>query len=332
MRAVPRDGFGREIDYLRISLTDHCNLRCVYCMPLSGLQFVPSVALLTAAEIETVARAAVAVGFRKFRLTGGEPTLRSDLLEIVERLAALPGVRDLAMTTNGVRLPVLAGPLVRAGLRRVNVHLDSLDPERLARIMRWGTLKQIWAGIEAAEAAGLRPMKLNAVVTRGFNEEDVVPLARLTLARDWHVRFIETMPLGGGESGKIARTHLVPNADSRRQIETVLGRLEPLAAFDPADEARNYRLPNARGVIGFISPVTEPYCGTCNRMRLTADGRFHLCLLNDDELDVRGALRGGGGIAAVADILLRAVAHKPTGHRLALGHSTEDREMYQIGG
>jgi cyclic pyranopterin phosphate synthase len=332
MPAVPRDGFGREIDYLRISLTDHCNLRCVYCMPLAGLQLAPSPALLTAAEIETVARAAVAVGFRKLRLTGGEPTLRPDLVEIVERLAGIPGVRDLAMTTNGVRLPPLAARLAAAGLRRVNIHLDSLDPARLARIMRWGTLGEIWAGIEAAEAAGMRPLKLNAVVARDFNEDDVVPLARLTLARDWHVRFIETMPLGGGETAALSRTHLVPNADSRRRIESVLGRLTPLSGFDPSDEARNYRLPNARGVVGFISPVTEPYCGTCNRMRLTADGRFHLCLLNDDELDVRRALRTGGGMDEVADILLRAVRHKPTGHRLDLGLSTEQREMYQLGG
>ena len=329
---MPRDGFGREIDYLRISLTDHCNLRCVYCMPLAGLGFLPSADLLTAAEIETVVRAAVPVGFRKFRLTGGEPTLRADLLEIVERIARVPGVSDLAMTTNAVRLPTLAARLAAAGLRRVNVHLDSLHPERLARVMRWGTLDEIWAGIEAAEAAGLHPLKLNTVVTRGLNEEDVVPLAALTLARDWHVRFIETMPLGVGEVAEVARRGLVPSAESRARIEAAFGPLEPLAARDPADEARNHRLPNGRGVVGFISPVTEPYCGTCNRMRLTADGRFHLCLLNDDELDVRGALRAGASLEDVGAILLRAVQHKPTGHRLDLGRSSERREMYQVGG
>ena len=332
MPPVPRDGFGREIDYLRISLTDHCNLRCVYCMPLNGHSYAPPADLLNAREIETVARAAVAVGFRKFRLTGGEPTLRADLVEIVERLASVPGVRDLAMTTNGVRLPRLAAPLVAAGLRRVNVHVDSLDPVRVARIMRWGTLDEIWAGIEAAEAAGLRPLKLNAVVARGFNEDDVVPLAALTLARDWHVRFIETMPLGIGEVAQLARTHVVPNAESRGRIEAALGALTPLPAHDPADEARNYRLPGGRGVVGFISPVSEPYCGTCNRMRLTADGKFHLCLLNDDEMDVRGALRSGGGIPEVAEILRKAVGLKPTGHRLEEGVSTEDRQMFQLGG
>jgi len=329
---VPRDGYGREIDYLRISLTDHCNLRCVYCMPLEGLRFLPAPSLLSAVEIETVVRAAVAVGFRKFRLTGGEPTLRADLLDVVRRIAGVPGVEDLAMTTNGVLLPRLAAPLAAAGLRRVNVHLDSLDPDRVARVMRWGRLDEIWAGIEAAEAAGLGPLKLNAVVTRGFNEDDVVALAALTRERDWHVRFIETMPLGGGAVAALARTHLVPSAESRARIEAALGPLTPLPESRPGDESRNFRLPAARGVVGFISPVTDPYCGTCNRMRLTADGRFHLCLLNDDELDVRAVLRGGGGLADVAAVLLRAVRHKPTGHRLDLGRSAEERGMFQIGG
>jgi cyclic pyranopterin phosphate synthase len=329
---VPRDRFGREIDYLRISLTDHCNLRCVYCMPLDGPALAPRADFLTAAEIETVARAALGVGFRKLRLTGGEPTLRADLLEIVERLAHLDGLGDLALTTNGVRLPELAASLAAVGLRRVNVHLDSLDPRRLARIMRRGTLAEIWAGIQAAEAAGLHPIKLNAVVARGFNEEDVVGLAGLTLEHAWHVRFIETMPLGVGEVAALARARLVPNAETRARIEAALGSLETLPVWDHADEARNYRLPGAPGVVGFISPVSEPYCGNCNRMRLTADGRFHLCLLNDDELDVRAALRGGGGLPAVADILLRAVDTKPTGHQLARGRSTGAREMYQLGG
>jgi cyclic pyranopterin phosphate synthase len=332
MPAMPRDGFGREIDYLRISLTDHCNLRCVYCMPTAGLSFLPSDDLLTADEIALVATAAVSVGFRKIRLTGGEPTLRADLLDIVARLGALPGLRDLALTTNGVLLPKLAQPLRREGLRRVNVHLDSLDPERLARVMRWGTFADIWAGIEAAEDAGFAPIKLNTVVVRGFNEADVVPLAALTLDRPWHVRFVETMPFGAGDTARTARDGLVPSAENRARIEAALGTLQPLEPLDPSDESRNYAVRGGRGVIGFISPVTEPYCGTCNRMRLTADGRFHLCLLNDDELDVRGAIRSGGGVAAVADILVRAVQHKPTGHRLSAGLTTADRQMFQIGG
>jgi cyclic pyranopterin phosphate synthase len=329
---MPRDGFGREIDYLRISLTDHCNLRCVYCMPESGLSFLPSDELLTAAEIELVATAAVSIGFRKIRLTGGEPLLRADVVDIVGRLAALDGLRDLALTTNGVLLPKLASPLRRAGLRRLNVHLDSLDAERLARVMRWGTLAEIWAGLEAAEAAGFAPIKVNSVIVRGFNEDDVVPLAGLTFDRAWHVRFVETMPFGGGETARTARDGLVPSAETRRRIEAAFGPLLALEPHDPSDESRNFVAPGARGVIGFISPVTEPYCGTCNRMRLTAEGRFHLCLLNDDELDVRTAIRNGGGVAAVAEILERAVRHKPTGHHLAIGRTTADRQMFQIGG
>ena len=329
---MPRDGFGREIDYLRISLTEHCNLRCVYCMPLAGVSFSPSAEVLSATEIETVVRAAVSVGFRKFRLTGGEPTLRNDLVDVVSRMAAVPGVGDIALTTNGVLLPKLAAPLRAAGLRRVNVHIDSLDAARLARVMRWGTLQEIWAGIEAAEDAGLRPLKLNTVVVAGFNEEDVLPLVRLTLERDWHVRFIETMPLGTGEVADTARRGLVPSRVLRERIEAAVGPLTLLAGQHPADESRNYRIAAAPGVVGFISPVTEPYCGTCNRMRLTANGRFHLCLLNDDELDVRATLRNGGDLDSVARILVRAVEHKPTGHRLDLGLSTRDREMYQIGG
>jgi cyclic pyranopterin phosphate synthase len=332
---MPTDSFNREIDYLRISLIDNCNLRCVYCMPLGGLQFLPKSELLTPDEIERVVRAAVGVGFRKFRLTGGEPTLRADLIEIVQRLSAVPGVSDLALTTNALILDRLARPLKAAGLKRINVHLDSLNAETVERQMRWGNLARVWEGIMAAEAAGMTPIKLNAVIAAGYNENEVVDLARLTIERDWHVRFIELMPLGGGECATLSIKRYVSNIETRRRIEAELGPLLEIEAISAADEARNFKLANARGVVGFISPVSEPYCGTCNRMRLTADGKFHLCLLNDDELDVRKALRSGsrdGGAEEVAAILLRAVSNKPTGHHLLEGRSTRERSMYQIGG
>jgi len=332
---MPRDSFNREINYLRISVIDNCNLRCVYCMPLQGLQFLPKTDLLSAEEIERVVRAAVSVGFRKFRLTGGEPTLRADIVEIVERLASIQGVGDLALTTNALLLPKLARPLKQAGLKRINVHIDSLNPETVERQMRWGSFERIWEGIMAAEEAGLVPIKLNSVVAAGFNEADVIDLARLTITRDWHVRFIELMPLGGGECASLSIKRYVSNIETRRRIEASLGALTELNSDNPADEARNFALAHARGVIGFISPVSEPYCGTCNRMRLTADGKFHLCLLNDDELDVRKALRSGngdGGLRQVARILEQAVKFKPTGHHLLEGRSTQDRSMYQIGG
>src|SRR3990172_5343749 len=191
---MPLDQYQREINYLRISLTNHCNLRCVYCMPINGLKFFSREELLSPAEIAEGVRVAASVGFRKFRLTGGEPTLRHDLLEIVRRMAAVEDVGDLAMTTNGILLPELARPLAEAGLRRVNIHLDTLHPERLPQIMRWGTLDQIWRGVEAAEEAGLVPLKLNAVIARGMNDADVVELAALTLERGGPYRFIEMMP------------------------------------------------------------------------------------------------------------------------------------------
>ena len=329
---MPRDRFGREIDYLRISVVDHCNLRCVYCMPLRGLTFIPSPELLTAGEIETVARAAVSVGFGKFRLTGGEPTLRPDIVEIVERIAAVGGARDVAMTTNAILLPRMARELKAAGLARINVHVDTFNPDRLKKIMRFGTVEEIEAGIAAAEEAGLEPIKVNCVVTRDYNDADVVDIARRARERGWHARFIELMPLGGGETAHLALSQFVPSRETRERIEADLGPLVPLPNANPSDESRNFKFETGAGVIGFISPVSEPYCGTCNRMRLTADGRFHLCLLNDDELDVKRALRTGGGIAEVAAILARAVGLKPTGHRLEEGVSTEDRQMFQIGG
>ncbi len=329
---MPLDRFGREIDYLRLSVIDHCNLRCVYCMPLRGLSFAPFPELLTAAEIETVARAAVGVGFRKFRLTGGEPTLRPDLVEITARIASVPGVQGLAMTTNGILLPRLAKPLREAGLTRLNIHVDTLDPERLKTLMRFASIEEVMAGIAAAEEAGLVPIKINCTVTRDHNDGDVVDLARRALEGDWHVRFIELMPLGGGETAHVALSQFVPSAETRRRIEEALGPLEPIPNEHPSEEARNFRFAQGRGIVGFISPVSEPYCGACNRMRLTADGKFHLCLLNDDELDVKQALRSGGGEAEVASILLRAVTLKPTGHRLDEGLSTRARSMFQIGG
>jgi cyclic pyranopterin phosphate synthase len=326
------DSFHRDINYLRISLTDRCNLRCQYCMPLHGLSFLQSPDLLTAEEIEKVVRAAAGIGFRKFRLTGGEPTLRPDLVEITRRIAGVSGAHDLGMTTNGMLLERLARPLKDAGLKRVNVHIDSLNEARVKKLMRFVDLDSVWRGIRAAEAAGLTPLKMNAVIARGWNEDDVVELARLTIENDWQMRFIELMPLGAGPEAQFSIDRYMSNVESRQKIEQALGQLDFVANGDPSDEAVNYRLPHARGLIGFISPVSEPYCGTCNRMRLTADGKFHLCLLHDDEIDVRQIIRGGGTVADIQEVLNRAITGKPTGHGLAIGVHTLNRKMYQIGG
>ena len=207
-----KDSYGREINYLRISLTDRCNLRCVYCMPMHGLTFVPNDELLNAAELEQVVRAAVEVGFHKVRLTGGEPTLRQDIVEIVGRLTAISGLEQLVMTTNGYRLPYIAQDLANAGLKRVNIHVDSLNEQAVAKLMRLGTYDKAWAGIEAAEKAGLTPIKLNAVITRGFNEEAAVELTRLTLTKPWQIRFIELMPFAGPT--EIQLEHYVSSQES----------------------------------------------------------------------------------------------------------------------
>jgi len=330
---VPLDSFGREIDYLRISIIDRCNFRCTYCMPLEGLRFLPTEDLLTAQEISQVVRAAVDVGFRKFRLTGGEPTLRRDLVEIVERIRSVDGVDELAMTTNAVLLPELAGPLAAAGLSRVNIHFgyprfratSSGDATRRTR-------KDLERHPRCGRASTHTESKLNTVVVRGVNDADVIDLARLTIDRGWHVRFIELMPLGSGENAQYAQDHYISNEEIRTQLERELGPLEDLAPTHRSDESQNARFAGADGVVGFISPVSSPFCGTCNRMRLSADGRFLLCLLREDEQDVRGALRSGDGLEAVRAVFRKAVQLKPVGHELSLGRSTERRRMHQIGG
>lgn len=326
------DSFQRDINYLRISLTDRCNLRCLYCMPLHGLTFLPTPELLTPAEIEKIVRAAAGIGFRKFRLTGGEPTLRPDLVEITQRISSISGAHDLGMTTNGMLLERLAQPLKAAGLKRVNIHIDSLDKQRVEKLMRFVDLDAMWRGVRAAEAAGLTPIKMNAVVTRGYNEDDMIELARLTIENAWVIRFIELMPLGAGPEAQFSIDRYVSNVETKARIETALGKMTFVANADPSDEAVNYHLPNGKGMVGFISPVSEPYCGTCNRMRLTADGKFHLCLLHDDEINVKHILRNGGTVADIQEVLNRAITAKPTGHGLAIGVHTQNRKMHQIGG
>lgn len=329
---MPRDSFGREIDYLRISVIDACNLRCTYCMPLQGARFLPKDDLLTAEEFGQVVDAAVSIGFRKFRLTGGEPTLRRDLEDIIRRIKSVEGAGELSMTTNGILLPDLAADLAAAGLDRINLHLDTLDEQRLHQIMRRHDLAKAWDGIRAAEDAGLAPIKMNTVVVAGENEHDVVELAKLTLEHDWHIRFIELMPLGSGPESTYSRDKYVSNQTTSDRIEAALGKFEPLVNAHPSDESRNFRLPGGKGVVGFISPVSAPFCDACNRMRLTADGQFHLCLLKNDRLDVRKALREGGGLDEVRSVLQRAVSLKPVGHELKDGRSNTALAMHQIGG
>jgi len=324
-----RDQYGRELNDLRISLTDRCNLRCVYCMPEEGIDFRPPEELLRDDELLLLVRIAAELGVMRVRLTGGEPTVRPAVVDLVGAIGAVPGIRDLSMTTNGILLEYLAADLARAGLRRVNVSLDTLDPQKFGRITRGGRVERVLAGIARAEAVGLLPMKINAVVVRGFNEEDVVSLARLTLERPWEVRFIEVMPFGA--VADVADAGIVTSEETMARIEAALGRLEEID-LSGGDPARTYRVAGAAGTLGFISPVSQPFCSKCGRLRLTADGRLRLCLLRDDEVDLLTPLRNGASYEELKEIFAAGAYRRPFGHALAERLFPEKRVMIQIGG
>jgi cyclic pyranopterin phosphate synthase len=327
---VAVDRFGRNIHYLRISLTDRCNLRCVYCMP-EDMTFRPPAELMQDDEVVTLFRVFVELGFDKFRLTGGEPTLRAGLVDMVREMTAMPGVREVSMTTNGVLLGRHAHDLAAAGLARCNISIDTLDSERFERITRWGKLEDVWAGIAAAEDAGLLPIKLNAVVVRSFNDgRDAVDLARLTLEHDWEIRYIEMMPFG--EVSDFQRAQIVTEDELRSTIESELGPMQLLDGGKLAGEARLYRLAGGQGTLGFISSVTEPFCAACTRARLTPDGRLRLCLLREKEVDLLTPLRAGASVEDLKNIIRAGVWGKPWGHGLADDVIPMNREMNEIGG
>jgi cyclic pyranopterin phosphate synthase len=323
------DRFGRYIHYLRISLTDHCNLRCIYCMP-EEMSFRPLPEMMQDDEVLQLTRLFATLGFDKIRLTGGEPTVRANLVKLVAGIVSTPGVRTVTMTTNGVLLSKLAGPLAQAGLRRVNVSIDTLSPAKFKRMTRWGDLEDVWEGILAAEQAGLTPVKLNAVVVRGYNEEDLPDLARLTLEHDWQVRFIEMMPFGGATD--LQTGQMVTAREMQAGIESALGPLEPVDGGRLDGEARLFRLPGARGDLGFISSVTAPFCADCTRARLTSDGILRMCLLRDHEIDLLTPLRAGASLEQLRTRILDAVWSKPWGHGLAEGEIATGRVMSEIGG
>ena len=326
---MPTDQHGRNINYLRVSLTDACNLRCVYCMP-EQMTFRPGTALLQDDELLQLLRLFAELGFEKIRFTGGEPTLRRNLVELIREVAGLPGVKSVGLTTNGILLDYLARPLKDAGLDRVNVSLDTLDEARFRKITRWGNLRDVLAGIEAAERVGLR-VKINAVPVRGYNDNgDATDLARLTLDRSWQVRFIEMMPLGG--IAKFQQDNVIPEVALRAHIEQALGPLAPENDGHLDGEARVYRLKGAKGTVGFISSVTNPFCAGCNRMRLMADGILRLCLLRDNEVDLRKPLRAGWTPDRLKKLICDAVHQKPWGHGLAENQIATTRAMSEIGG
>ena len=331
------DPFQRSINYLRVSVTDRCNLRCVYCMPEQGIPSVPHQEILTLEEIARIIRVAAGMGLRRVRLTGGEPLVRKGVVNLVRWISQTPGIEDISLTTNSILLPSYAHELAAAGLKRVNVSLDTLRPQRFRQITRHGNLSAVMAGIAAARDAGLSPVKLNVVVMREVNDDEIAEIASTTLEEDWQVRFIELMPFMDEQETCIRDTSralgFIPSQEVKRQIEEALGSLEVAESTAGGGPAKYYRLPGARGLIGFISPLSEDqFCATCNRMRLTADGKIRPCLLTDQEVNLKETLRRGGSDDDLRQRVLEALHSKPDAHHLGDGNRPRRRKMAQIGG
>jgi cyclic pyranopterin phosphate synthase len=326
--AALRDQFGRSIEYLRISVTDRCNFRCVYCMPLEGLDWLPKAEILSYEEITAVVRQLAPLGLRRLRITGGEPTIRPDLDRLIGMLKAVPGVEDIALSTNGVRLAAMAPTLVAAGLDRVNISIDSLRGDRIAQIARRDLKFNPMDALRAALDAGLDPVKFNMVVMRGINDDEVAEFARLTLDHAVHVRFIELMPVG--EMAGLTFEHIVPSAEVLERAAAAVGPLEPIAG--PArgnGPARYHQAAGAAGTIGVITPMSHTYCDTCNRVRLTADGRLRTCLYGDHEVNLRDPLRAGDPLGPLFE---RALAAKPREHHLLQLKVGGLKALSQVGG
>ena len=324
------DTQGRVVRDLRISVTDRCNLRCVYCMPAEGMPWLPKGDLLTYEELTRFARVCLDLGVTGIRLTGGEPTVRADLPVLVRMLDQLRPGLDLSLTTNGLKLVAMAEALRDAGLKRVNVSLDTLDPKRFHQIARRDRFPQVIAGLEAARRVGFAPIKINTVLMRGFNQDEAVPLARWAREEGYQLRFIEWMPLDYQHGW--AREKLVPAAEILEQIHAAFP-IEPARTEDPSAPASLYRYLDGRGSVGVIASVTRPFCGHCDRIRLTADGQIRTCLFALKEYDFRKAMRGGASDAEIADLLKAAVWRKEPGHLINSPYFKQpERGMSAIGG
>ena len=333
-----KDGHGRTIDYLRVSLTDRCNLRCIYCMPEEGVDQVGHDEILRIEEIEQLIRVATRIGIKSVRLTGGEPTVRKGVVDLIRNVSAMPEIENVSMTTNAILLPRMADDLREAGLSRVNISLDTLDRDQFFFITRRDDFDKVMEGIDAALAAGFNPVKINAVAVRQLNQ-DFLAFAKLSIDRPLHVRFIEYMPVGtsSGVDGNGWGPDDVISCEELREIineRAVAEGLEPLQPVGADGKpigwgpAQYYQFPGALGTVGFISPVSRHFCSECNRLRLTADGKLRPCLFSDVEFDVKTALREGGEEAAYK-VFLEALGEKPDEHHDKVG---TERNMYQIGG
>jgi len=325
------DSYGRRIDYLRISVTDRCNLRCFYCAPIRHMVVLPHEEILRFEEILAVVRAGVELGIRKIRLTGGEPLIRRGFTGLVRAIGAIAGIEDLAVTTNGVLLRQMAPALAEAGLRRINVSCDTLDPERFRQITQRDRHAEVLAGIHAAEEAGLAPIKINMVPIRGLNDDEVERFALLTFDKPYAVRFIEYMPIGKDSAWDPGR--FVSIGEVKTRLES-LHPLLPLSRGPLDGPSRRFKFPSARGEIGLIGAVSEHFCDTCNRLRLTADGKIRPCLLSDEEWDLKGLLRKGASQRDLVEALGNAVAHKPRRHHMENACADDGclRSMWSIGG
>jgi cyclic pyranopterin phosphate synthase len=321
------DSFQRQINYLRISITDFCNLNCVYCSE-SSVPRLPREEILRYEEIKRLISIAAAMGIKKVRLTGGEPLLRPDLTRLVQMISGTPGIDDIALTTNGTLLSTYAVELKNAGLTRVNVSLDTLRADRFRAITGNDKLADVLAGIELARQVGLTPVKVNIVVMRGQNDNEVIDFARKAVNDAWDIRYIEYMPFGGSD---VERGRLVSSQELMERLR-ILGQLVPCGTEIGNGPARYFRVPGARGTIGFISPITEHFCSTCNRLRITADGQLRPCLLDDDEIDIKKALRSDVSDAELKALIERAVTIKRERHHLNEGEQAPERPMRQIGG
>lgn len=318
------DAFGRRIHYLRISITDRCNFRCTYCMPRTGVKWIPPRELLTYEEIIRFVEASVSLGVDKVRVTGGEPLVRDGVVSLVSAIASIPGIRDLAMTTNGSLLSKFAHDLKRAGLKRLNISLDTLKPEKFAKLCHRNQFEQVLEGIETADNVGFQPIKINMVVMKGFNESEIGDFARLTLEKPYQIRFIEYMPFNPTQRNLLVAT------DEMKEILADEGF--PVLLPEPSGDgpAQIYKLPGAQGTIGFISPITRHFCSSCNRIRLTADGSLKPCLLANAEYDIKALLRKGADKEALVAYLQEVIFHKPAYNALDQEHPT--RGMSKIGG
>lgn len=321
------DQFGRRIEYLRISVTDRCNFRCQYCMPLEGLPWLPKQEILRYEEIAEIVRQLAPMGLKRLRITGGEPTIRPELASLIRMLKGIDGVEDIALSTNGVKLPQMAQELAEAGLDRVNISADSLQADRVVQIARRDLGFDLVAAALAAQQAGIAPIKINVVVMRGINDDEVVDFAALTREYPWHVRFIELMPVG--ELRELTWDHVVPSDEILTRLKAV-GTLSPDGGPPKGNgPAVYYRYAGAPGTVGVITPMTHTYCETCNRVRLTADGRLRTCLFGDHEVVLRDALRRGEPLAPLFE---RALAEKPKEHALLQMRVGGLRALSQVGG